>query len=134
MYVHVVGDARARGSAEIHAHVETRRVVNLTQRGLRSLGQIHHLIRDLFRDRVKLTRVQIRNDHQMPGDVRIEIEDDERVLSAVQHEIRFIVIGIVRHQAKDAAIRLRVSARGDVPGTPGTPQSIQFTYLDLVAA
>jgi hypothetical protein len=46
----------------------------------------------------------------MPAGVRINIENDERVLGAVQYEIRFIVIGIVRHQAKDAATCLRVSA------------------------
>ena len=46
----------------------------------------------------------------MSTDVRIEIQDDECMFGAVQHEIRFIVIGIVRQQAKDAAAGLDVSA------------------------
>jgi len=46
----------------------------------------------------------------MSADVRIEIQDDECVFGAVQHEIRLVVIGIVRNQAKDAAIGVCVSA------------------------
>ena len=67
----------------------------------------------------------------MSADVGIEIQDNECVFGAVQHEVRLVVIGIVSHQAKDALARLCVSVRGDIPRTPGTPQSLQLTYLDL---
>jgi len=42
----------------------------------------------------------------MAGDVRIEIQDDERVLAAIQHEVLFVVLFLARNAAKDTVVRL----------------------------
>ena len=110
MNVQVVCDARARGRTEIHTHIEPWRRIDFTQCGLRPLGHVHQLVSDLFRCRIKLVRVQVRDDHQVPGDVRVEIEDDKTVLGPVQHKISFIVAGVTRNQTKDATIALRIDA------------------------
>ena len=92
--------------AQVHAEIEARRRVNLTQSRLRAFGQIHQLVRDLFRHRVKLTRVQVRNYHQMSGDVRIKIQDDKSVFAAVKHEVVLVVLGIGGNAAEHTTLRL----------------------------
>ena len=79
----VIGNARARRRPEIHSQVEPGRVVNLTQRRQRTFRLVHHLVRDLFRSRVKLARVQVRHDHQMTGNVRVKIQEHETMLRTV---------------------------------------------------
>jgi hypothetical protein len=54
--------------------------------------------------------VQIRHDHQVPGDVRVEIEHHKTVVGAVQNKISFILVGVIRNQTKDATIALRIDA------------------------
>jgi hypothetical protein len=46
----------------------------------------------------------------MPADVWIEIQNDECVLAAMKDEIRFVVLGIARHPAKDASLAIRITA------------------------
>ena len=46
----------------------------------------------------------------MPTDVGIEIQEYETVLGAVENEVTFIVLAVVRDEAKDAGIVLRVYA------------------------
>ena len=110
MNVQVVSDAGACRRAEIHAHIKARGRIDLTQGRLRPLGHVHQLIRNLFCRRIKLTRVQVRNDHEMPGDVGIKIEDHKTVLGPLQNKIRFILVGITRDQTEHATIALRINA------------------------
>ena len=42
----------------------------------------------------------------MSADVRIKIENYERVLPAMKDEVVFIMFGVARNAAKDALIRL----------------------------
>jgi hypothetical protein len=70
----------------------------------------------------------------MPADVRIKIEHYERVLPAMEYEVFLIVLGFASDAAEDALVRLRINPRRDIPGTPGTPQSVQSKHLDLFAA
>jgi hypothetical protein len=104
--VHVVRDAGARGGPEVHAHVEACRRISLTQSGLRSFRKVHQFIRDLFRHRIELTRVQVRNDHQMSSDVRVKIQENEPVLGAVKYEVSLVVLGVVRNGAQNTAVGL----------------------------
>lgn len=67
----------------------------------------------------------------MPCDVGVKIQHYETVLTAVQNEVRRVLLGIACDQAKDTTVSLRINARCDVPGTPGTPQSFQFRHLDV---
>jgi len=46
----------------------------------------------------------------VPTDIRIKIQEYETVLGAVENEVTFIVLAIVRDEAKDAGIVLRVYA------------------------
>jgi len=46
----------------------------------------------------------------VPTDIGIEIQEYETVLGAVQNEVTFIVLAVVRDEAKDAGIVLRVYA------------------------
>ena len=107
--VQVVGDARARRSSEIHSHVEPRRLVNLTQRCLRTFRLIHQIVSDLFWRRIKLTRMQVRNDHHMPADIWVEIQHDKTMLRAMQHEVLRIVPGVARYRAEHTNIILRIN-------------------------
>jgi hypothetical protein len=104
--VHVVRDAGARGDPEVHAHVEACRRISLTQSGLRPFRKVHQFIRDLFRHRIELTRVQVRNDHQMSSDVRVKIQENEPVLAAVKYEVSLVVLGVVRNAAQNTALGL----------------------------
>jgi hypothetical protein len=106
MNVKMVGNAGAGGSTQIHTNVESRRRVTFTQCRLGALRQIHHLIRDRFRRRIKLARVQVRHDHQMPGDVRVQIQNDERLLAAMENEVRLVAFSVTRDTAKDTLTRL----------------------------
>ena len=102
--VHVVRDTGAPCRAEVHAHVEACRRINLAERSLRSFRKVHELIRDFFRHRIKLARVQVRNDHQMAGDVWIDIQDNETMLPAVKDEVGLVVLGVARNGAKNTAL------------------------------
>jgi len=42
----------------------------------------------------------------MAGDVRIEIQDDERVLAAMEYEVLCVVLLLARNAAKDTLVRL----------------------------
>ncbi len=42
----------------------------------------------------------------MTADVRIKIENYERVLTAIEHEVLFIVLFVARDATEDALIRL----------------------------
>jgi hypothetical protein len=44
----------------------------------------------------------------MPADVRIEIEDHKSLLAAMDDEIRFIVLSILRDATKDALVLLGI--------------------------
>jgi hypothetical protein len=64
MNVQVIGDAGAaqrRDSSHVEPAVNKPHATQFA-----TLRHVHHLIRDLFRRRIKLARVQVRNDHQMP--------------------------------------------------------------------
>jgi hypothetical protein len=42
----------------------------------------------------------------MPADVRIEIENYKRLLAAMNHKVRFIVLDVLGDPAEDALSRL----------------------------
>ena len=107
--MHVVDDTRTGCCAEIHSQIKTRGLINLAQRTLTALGQIHQLISDLLRHRIKLARVQVRNDHHMTADVRIKIQHHEPVLTAMQDEIGFVVVRVLRDQAKHTIVALCIN-------------------------
>jgi hypothetical protein len=46
----------------------------------------------------------------MAADVRVEIQDHKRVLRAMQNEISFVVLGVLRDQAKHTSIALCINA------------------------
>jgi hypothetical protein len=106
MDMHVIGNTGPGSGSEVHAQIETCRRVNFPQRLLPALGKIHELVRYFLWNRVKFAGVQIRNNEQMSGDVRIEIQYNIRMLSAMKDEISLVIFRIVCDEAKDAAISL----------------------------
>ena len=42
----------------------------------------------------------------MSADVRIQIQNDESMLGAVEYEVSLVVLGIARHPAKHATLTL----------------------------
>ena len=70
----------------------------------------------------------------MSTDVWVKVEDYERMLTAMEHEVVCIMFGIARDPAEDAPVLLRIRPGGDVLGTPGAPQSVQSNTSILFAA
>lgn len=101
--MNVVHDAGARRLAQVHTKVESFGLVNLAQRRLAALGQIHQLVGSFLRRSIKLADVLERNYEQMPADVGVDIENNEIVLGAVQDEIVRVSAGVVAKTAEDAA-------------------------------
>ena len=58
----------------------------------RLLRERHHLGRRLGRDVLDAAYVLERGDHQVPVRVRVEVEDHEAVLAAVDDQVRDVVI------------------------------------------
>ena len=94
--------AGAGGSTQVHANVETSRLVYFAQHGLRPLGEIHELISDLLWGGIELANMLVGDDEEMATDVRIEIENYEVVLAAVEDEVFFVVFLISGNVTKDA--------------------------------
>ena len=79
VHVEVFGDSGSGGASEIHADVEALRAVGLAQSRLAELGEVHHLVRHLFRRGVEVGQVRVRDDERVAADVRVEVEYDEVV-------------------------------------------------------
>jgi hypothetical protein len=128
----VICYAGACGPAKVHAQIKSLGSVNLAQNGLRTLGEVHHLVADLLVGRVKLSDVLARRDHQMTADVGIEIEDYETVGSTMEDEILLVVGRILMGLAKDTLNNARHfgSTCRDIRVSPGAPES--FHGKDLV--
>jgi hypothetical protein len=125
VHVYVVGYSGAGGAAEIHPHIETLWMVNLTQRRLTALGQVHHLVGVFFAGRIELADVRVGRDHHVAADVGIKIEDDEIARTAVEHEMFFVIRSVLLRFAENAAVTFGHigSGRGDVFVPPGAPES-----------
>lgn len=108
--MHVVCDTRAGRRTEIHPDIEPRRRINLAQRNLPALRQVHHLIRDLFSYRVEFARVQVRHDEHVAGDVGIKIQHHKRMRRAMHHEVVRIMFGIAGNAAKDTPFGLCIDS------------------------
>ena len=72
-----------------------------------------------------------RRNHQVTGDVGIQIEDDEIVSAPMEHEILFIVGWRLLGFAENASGGLGHigSARGDVSMSPWTPESFHNNLI-----
>src|SRR2546429_6535279 len=69
--------------------------------------------------------------HQVTGDVGIQIENDEIMSAPMEHEIVFVLGWILLRGAENAVGGLRHigSARGDVSMSPGTPESFHNNQI-----
>lgn len=61
--VNVIYDASPCGSPQVHTHIKSGRLVNVAERDLRSLGQIHHLISCRLGRRRQVTYMLVWNNH-----------------------------------------------------------------------
>jgi hypothetical protein len=102
--MNVIHNPRARRAAQIYADVKAGRLVRFAKRRLAALRQIHQFVCGFFPGSIQLTDVLVGNYEQMAGDVRIDIENDETVRSAVDNEIGFVVTGVVAEVTENAAL------------------------------
>jgi hypothetical protein len=124
VHVEVSSDSGTGGFAKVHADVEAIGVIDLLESSLRSLGQVHHLVGDLFVGFVEIRNVLKRQDHQMACTVRINIEDDKIKLGASEDEFFLIACRVVQDIAENAAARLCGAASCYVVISPWAPQNI----------
>ena len=128
----VVGDSGTRGLPEIPAEVEPARAVDAVQRVDRVDGEAVDLERLLFGELTELADVTARRDHEVPGRVRVLVQERERGV-AEDDEQRLVrgdgACGFVAEHAPDLLARLL-----DVLESPRRPQGLRHgPFLPLLA-
>jgi len=124
VHVKMSGDAGTGGFPKVHADVEAIGVIDLFKCGLRSLGQVHHFIGDLFIALVKIGDMLEWQDHQMARAVGIYIENDKIKLGAPEDEFLLIARRVVQDITENAAARFFTAASCYVVISPWTPNDI----------
>lgn len=89
------GDARTGGFAEVHAEVDTVWGVDLVDGRLSRCDEIHHLVRGGLFGLVQSIEMGIRDDHQVAGRVRIDIQDDKIKLGPLEDKIFLIADRVI---------------------------------------
>src|SRR6267378_8459289 len=129
MHVDVSVDTRTGGHAEIHSKVESVRFVDGSQMGLGFAHKQHHLGNGRFVGAVQGADVLIRRHHQVPGGIRIQVQDDEIVMAAVYDEV-FLILPLGGLLAKNA--RVRGVRRLDIAVAPRTPEVVHRNCADAL--
>jgi hypothetical protein len=112
---------RSGARSDIHADVETVRVVCDTQIDLGLANQPHHFRKRVFRRGVERGYVRVRHDHQVTVVVGIAIQYDEIQFATMDDEI-FRVFLFCRLDAENAC--LGRSALGEVRIAPWSPEAV----------
>ena len=81
--MNVVCDSGARGLAQVEAHVQSARAIDLAQGQFGALGEQHNLIRCVGWDRRERGEVLIRNDHHVTGGVGVGVQAHKAVQAAM---------------------------------------------------
>ena len=109
---------------KIHSYVEAFGVIDIRQRLLRSLHQIHHFIGHLFRRLRQMSKMRVGSDHQMTTGVGIFVENYEVVPAAMNNQALGIKGWVfLRFTEEAGGLRLAGVAIRDVLESPGAPQS-----------
>lgn len=124
--MHVFLHAGARGFANVGAHVESLRFVQVSQDRHTTRGEFHHFTAGLrfkfFEDRFVLER----HDHQVPARVRVAVEDHVGALASMRDEVlRAVFFGL--RVTKNTPVHVLVIF--DVCHTPRRPELIHGRIL-----
>ena len=80
-------DAGSSRLSYIEAHVEALRRIDLAQCRLAPFRQVHHFVGSLLIRLIQIADVLERDDHQMTGGVRINIENDKIKPGTLEDEL-----------------------------------------------
>src|SRR5437773_4805516 len=97
------GYACARGAADIHPDVVALRMIEILQSALERLCHFHHFRRRRRLEVWKRSEMAVWHDHDVPGSVRIPIQDDV-ILFAAMNDQRSLVVTSGRCVTKNTPI------------------------------
>jgi hypothetical protein len=96
--VQVLGQRSARHATEVHPDVERMRLRDGPHGAQRLLGERGDLGALLRRQVLVVRNVAQRQHHQVPGVVRVQVEDDVRELAPAQHQTVLVAaVGITQN-------------------------------------
>src|SRR5258708_36032619 len=107
--MHMAGDARASSAAQIHSQIHPIRLVIGAKGSLNALRQPNHFAQRLRITRSEVRNVRVRNDHHVPGSIRITIKNDERLSAPIDQQCLGIVFP--RHSIAENAVWLDATRR-----------------------
>ena len=87
-------DARSGGFAEVHSEIDAVGGVDLTDGRLSRHYEVHHLVSCSPFGLVQSIEMRVRDDHQVAGRVRINIQNDKIELGPLEDKI-FLIAGRV---------------------------------------
>ena len=120
VHVDVVLDPGAGDPPLVEADVVAVRRVHLLEPADRGLGERHHLGGGLGRDLLDRADVLVRRDHQVPVRVRVEVEDHEGALAAVDDQVALVVV-LRGLRAEDALLLVVLGCVRHVGEAPRRP-------------
>src|SRR5882762_9753165 len=100
--MHMASDARASSATQIHSQIHPIRLVIRAKRSLHTLRKLHHFAERRWITRSEVRNVRIRNDHHVPGSIRITIQNDERLSAPIDQQCLGIVFS--RHSVAENAV------------------------------
>jgi RTX calcium-binding nonapeptide repeat (4 copies) len=120
--VDVVDDAGARDSPEVPAEVVALRCVDLRERADSVVCEAMDLQRLVVRQLAEFTNVPVRRHHEVPGRVRVLVDEHHGTPAPVHDERRLVIVGLAR-VAEEAAVQL--VGLLDVLEPPGRPEGLR---------
>ena len=119
----VAGHAGARRASKIHAKIHPVRFVICSISGLNALREPHYFAQSVWIASAEFRHVRVRNDHDVPGSIRITIKNDEDFRAAI-HDQCFGVVFTGGSIAKNAVRLYAACCLFHVLVAPGSPEIV----------
>ena len=114
----VVLDTRSGRRPQVEADIEAVRLEDKLQGPRALLGEVHHLVQGIGRERLQIGQMSVGRHHDVPVVVGEGVQDHEGV-GAAPHDVGGSVVSGQGFVAEDASRRLLL---GDVLQPPRRPQ------------
>src|SRR5438094_10572915 len=101
----MVRNTRPSRFSEIHPEIETLWLVNLGQRRLRGLHEVHHFIGCLFIGLIEIGKMCIRNDQEMPRSVWVNIQNYKIKLGPLEDKVFIIGRRVIENVTENTSAR-----------------------------
>src|SRR5262249_44158060 len=124
VHMDVIGDASARGSADVHSKIDSIRRVELPQYSLHTLSKLDHFLGNFGRQLCQRVQMGEGDDHYMAASVWIGVQDDETMLAAISN-VNPGVIAFLREITKNTAGDF--SRGGYIRVSPWCPEIVHVT-------